>query len=302
MKYAIETFGLTKRFGRLTAVDRLSLGVPTGSIFAFLGPNGAGKTTTIYMMMNILTASKGQARVLGVDSRQLGPRDFARIGYVSENQDLPEWMTAGQFLGYCKKMYPTWDDAFCGHLVRQFRLPLEQRLKNFSRGMKMKAALVSSLAYRPRLLVLDEPFSGLDPLVREEFIDGLLEITASEEWTIFISSHDINEVERLADWVGIVYEGRQKIVARTEDLQDRIRRVRVTLDQPVPVERDLPAAWLLPKFGDRSVEFYDAQFHNGETEQRVRALFPDCREYAVEQLSLRDIFVVLARQYRILDS
>jgi len=118
--------------------------------------------------MNIHKANAGRADVLGVDSRRLGPAEFARIGYVSESQEMPEWMTVEYFLSYLKPFYPTWDDARASELVRQFDLPLKRQLKHLSRRMKMKAALVSSLAYRLKLLVLDEPFSGLDPMVRED--------------------------------------------------------------------------------------------------------------------------------------
>ncbi len=130
--------------------------------------------------------------------------DKARSGIAAsaeENQRLPEWMTVEQLINFCRPMYPTWDPAFCTKLLEEFDLPLDRKLKHLSRGMKMKAALLTSLAYRPRLLVLDEPFSGLDPLVRDEVIRGMLELTEQENWTVLISSHDIDEVERLADWV-----------------------------------------------------------------------------------------------------
>ena len=120
--------------------------------------------------------------MLGIDSRRLGPREFAQIGYVSENQEMPEWMTVEYFLAYLQPFYPTWDDARAKELLRQFDLPLDRKLRHLSRGMRMKAALASSLAYRPKLIVLDEPFTGLDPLVRDEFIEGLLE--NAEETTI----------------------------------------------------------------------------------------------------------------------
>ncbi len=201
MNSVITTQNLTRRYGEVAAVSGLTLTVPEGSIYAFLGANGAGKTTTIKTLMNILTPSSGSARVLGVNSTLLGPKEFAQIGYVSENQRLPEWMTVEQLINFCRPMYPTWDPAFCTKLLEEFDLPLDRKLKHLSRGMKMKAALLTSLAYRPRLLVLDEPFSGLDPLVRDEVIRGMLELTEQENWTVLISSHDIDEVERLADWV-----------------------------------------------------------------------------------------------------
>lgn len=299
MNYAIETHGLTKRFGKTVAVQGLDLAVPEGSIFAFLGPNGAGKTTTIKTLVNIMRPTKGSSAVLGVDSLKLGPEEFAQIGYVSENQEMPEWMRVDKFLKYCKAMYPTWDDGFCKDLIDQFDLPMKQKLKSLSRGMKMKAALVSSLAYRPKLLIFDEPFSGLDPLVREEFVSGMLDITENENWTIFISSHDIDEVERLADWVGIVDGGLLKTVEKTESLQSRFRRIEVTLSDPIEGEVAFPEHWLLPEKQDRAVHFIDSQYAEGKSEEKIREIFPNCSDVEVSGMSLREIFIAFAKKFKI---
>src|SRR5580704_966320 len=213
----IETNDLSRRYGRADALHGLNLSVPAGSIFAFIGPNGAGKTTTIKVLMNLLEPTGGMARVLGVDSRRLGPREREKIGYVSENQKLPDWMTVRQLLDYCRPFYPTWDRDLEVKLLRQFELPPDRKVRHLSRGMMMKAALLTSLPYRPKLLVLDEPFSGLDPLVRDEFVRGMLEVSLQSEWTIFISSHDINEVEQLADRVGLIDGGRMLFAEPIED-------------------------------------------------------------------------------------
>ena len=189
----IQCSQLTKKYRRTAALDALNLSVPEGSIYALIGPNGAGKTTLIKTLVNILRPTSGTSSVLGVPSSRLSPKEFAQIGYVSENQDMPEWMTIDYFLRYLKPFYPTWDDARAAEMLKQFNLPTDRKLKQLSRGMKMKASLVSSLAYRPKLIILDEPFSGLDPLVRDEFIEGLLESAAGA--TIFISSHDLAEIE-----------------------------------------------------------------------------------------------------------
>lgn len=300
MKYAIETKKLTKNFGKLNAVDALDLQIPQGSIFAFLGPNGAGKTTTINMLMNIISPTKGEASVIGIDSKKLTPKDMERIGYVSENQELPEWMTVEKFINYCKPMYSTWDNGFCAELLKQFDLPLKQKIKTFSRGMKMKVALVSALAFRPKLLILDEPFSGLDPLVREEFIDGLLEITGNKDWTILISSHDINEVERLADWVGIIHLGKKKLVEETESLQRRFRSLEVTLSDFVKDKNDYPEEWLSVKHKDRIVKFVDSQYSEQKSKDKIKQIFPNSTDIRVSGMTLREIFVILAKQYRMI--
>jgi len=297
MNNAIETKALTKRFGKNVAVQSLDLAVPAGSIFAFLGPNGAGKTTTIKSLMNIMAPTEGSSTVLGVDSQKLGPKEFAQIGYVSENQEMPDWMTIKQFLKYCRTMYPTWDDKFCDDLITQFNLPMKQKIKSLSRGMKMKAALISSLAYRPKLLVCDEPFSGLDPLVRDEFITGVLDITEEENWTIFISSHDIDEVERLADWVGIIDKGVLKVIEKTDDLQQRFRRVEVTLEEPVAGDIAFPKEWYLGQQQGRTVHFVDSQHTDGD--EKIREMFPNCTNVEMFGMSLREIFVVFAKQFMI---
>jgi ABC-2 type transport system ATP-binding protein len=215
MNPIIETRQLTKRFRRSTAVDGLDLEIPEGAVTAFLGPNGAGKTTTIKCMLNLLRADSGTARVLGCEASALGPEQFRRIGYVSENQELPDWMSVRQLLDYVRPMYPDWDPEFEKRMLREFELPTSTSLRSLSRGQRMKASLLSSLAYRPKLVVLDEPFSGLDPLVRDEFLHGLLELTETEGWTVFVSSHDIEEVERLADRVAIIDRGRLRSATST---------------------------------------------------------------------------------------
>jgi len=296
----IETEGLTRRFGRARAVDGLTFHVPEGAIYAFLGPNGAGKTTTIQTLLNILRPTSGVARVLGVETTRFGPAQMARIGYVSENQKLPESMTVSRFLAWYKPMYPTWDDAFCAQLLRRFDLPPDRKLRNLSRGMKMKAALLASIAYRPRLLILDEPFSGLDPLMRDEFIQGVLELSEQEKWTVFVSSHDIDEVERLADWVGILNTGKLHLSEASESLQRRFRRVEFA----VPEEnRKLPAAlpreWMVAEVAGHTVRFVAGDYAAGTTEAKIAQLFPGAARITVAMMPLREIFLALARTFRI---
>ena len=296
---AIETNNLIKCFGRKKAVGGLNLAVPYNGIYGFLGPNGAGKTTTIKMIMNILKPTSGSATVMGVPSTKLGPENLLHIGYVSENQDMPDWMTVKYFLDYCKSLYPQWDDKFCKELIAQFDLSLNQKLRDLSRGMKMKAALISALAYRPKLLILDEPFSGLDSLVREELISGFLEITRDQEWTIFISSHDLDEVERLADWVGIIDHAQLKIQEEAASLIQRFKKVEVTLKEPLSTRSNLPDTWLLHKADEFKVTFIDSRYQSGETENKVKELYPQQSNIQVLPQNLKEIFVVLARQYKI---
>ncbi|MDB6092530.1 MAG: transporter [Verrucomicrobia bacterium] len=293
----IETHQLSRRYGRADALHGLDLSVPQGSIFAFIGPNGAGKTTTIKVLMNLLEPTSGSARVLGVDSRKLTPRERRQIGYVSENQKLPEWMTVDQLMRYCRPFYPTWDIDLETKLMRQFELPKDRQLKHLSRGMLMKAALLSSLAYRPRLLVLDEPFSGLDPLVRDEFIKGALEVSQQEEWTIFISSHDINEVEQLADWVGIIDSGRLNLAEPIADLQGRFRRIEVTAGGEELALAELPETWLEVERVDNFLRAIETRYTDESFAACRRGRFAQL-EITAKPMTLREIFVVVARVNR----
>ncbi len=297
----IETHQLSRKYGRSDALHGLDLSVPAGSIFAFIGPNGAGKTTTIKVLMNLLEPTGGSARVLGVDSLQAAPlANVRQIGYVSENQKLPDWMTVDQLMRYCRPLYPTWDRDLEKKLLRQFELPPDRQLRHLSRGMLMKTALLSSLAYRPKLLVLDEPFSGLDPLVRDEFIKGALEVSQQEEWTIFISSHDINEVEQLADWVGIIDAGRLHLAEPVADLQARFRRIEITSGgEELPAEP--PATWLEVERVDNYVRAIESRYSEKSFEQYRRGRLAEI-EFTAKPMTLREIFVVLARVNRTLSA
>jgi ABC-2 type transport system ATP-binding protein len=292
MSSPISTHNLSKVFRRTEAVHALDLDVPEGSIYALIGPNGAGKTTTIKLLMNILRASAGTAEVLGVDSRRLSPREFARIGYVSENQEMPEWMTVDYFLRYLKPFYSTWDDALAADLVRQFELPLDRKLRHLSRGMRMKVALASSLAYRPELVVLDEPFTGLDALVRDEFTRSLLE--RAEGTTILISSHDLAEIENFASHVGYLDEGRLRFTEEMGTLADRFRQVEITFDGTPPVLALWPAGWMQPETSSALLRFIDSHFDAARTPAEIQRLFPAARNVEFHAMSLREIFVALA--------
>jgi ABC-2 type transport system ATP-binding protein len=298
MNHTIETQNLTRRFGKTEAVNNLSIRVPQGSVFAFLGPNGAGKTTTIKLLMNIIEPTAGSSTVMGVNSNQLGPREFRQIGYVAEDQKMPEWMTVGQFLDYVKPLYPTWDETFCRNLLKQFDLPSDRKLKHLSRGMRMKTVLVSSLAYRPRLLVLDEPFTGLDPLVRDELIRGILELTEQEQWTVFVSSHDIDEVERLTDWVGIIDAGHLRECESVESLQARFRQIQVAVADENEIPRKIPDHWLSFEKEGHAVRFVESRFDPSGGEAAIQSVWPGCASIGASPMSLREIFLALAKTYR----
>ena len=292
----VRTEALKRRFGKTLAVNGINLAVPEGSIFALVGSNGAGKTTLIKLLMNILQPNEGTSTVLGMDSRQLKGKAFERIGYVSENQELPEGMSVGGMLDYFRAFYPTWDRILERQLIRQFDLPLDRKIKHLSRGMKMKAAFASSLAYRPRLIVLDEPFSGLDPLVRDELIEGLLE--RAPETTIFLSSHDLAEIESFSSHVGYLENGRLLFSEEMVVLNQRFREVTVTLENPVPLPVNLPMTWLQPQTADCVLRFVHSDFNALSSRRELAERFPSARNIEIDPMSLRSIFLAIAKSGR----
>ena len=296
---AIECDRLSRAFGRTQAVRELTLTVPAGSFFALLGPNGAGKTTALKLLLNLQRPDAGVSRVLGCDSTRLTAAHFRRIGYVAEGQDLPEWMTVAQLLAYCRPLYPTWDDALAARLLAMFDLPADRALKKLSRGMKMKAALLSNLAFRPELMVLDEPFSGLDPLVRDDFIQGLLELPGDDRpRTFVVSSHDIDEVERLCDDVGFMAAGRLLIHEPADALRARFRRIEIVGDNLASRAAAPPPAWREVRQPAANVlQFVHTAFAADTGERELAAQFPG-GSVALRAMTLREIFLVLARQQR----
>jgi ABC-2 type transport system ATP-binding protein len=297
----IEVHKLWKKFGRTDAVQDLSFAVPEGSAFALIGANGAGKTTTIKVLMNILEPTRGSASVLGVDSRKISPRELAQIGYVSENQDMPEKLTVAQFLAYLRPFYPNWDIELEKSLLRQLRLPLDRKIGNLSHGMRMKMSLACALPFRPKLLVLDEPFSGLDPLVRDEFMEGLLQ--QAGEMTILISSHELGEIDGVATHVAFLDEGKLLFQESMSDLVGRFREVHVTLDHNGTPTKEIattpfPECWLRIRTVGNVLSFVDTQFSESDVNERLRSLVGHVKTVDTQPMALRTIFTTLARAAR----
>jgi len=299
MDYAIETDGLTCRYRRTLAVDGLTMRVPLGGIYALIGPNGAGKTTTLSTILNLREPDRGSARVLGCESRRLGPADFARIGYVSEGQQLPEHLTVAELEAYCRPFYPTWDAAFAGELRARFDLDPARRLRTLSRGTRLKAAFLVALAPRPSLLVLDEPFSGLDPVVRDDLTTGLLSLADRDGWSVLLTSHEMDDIERLADHVGFLEHGRLEVEEPIGTLLERFVRVEVDVPDGAPIPDRRPASWLGFTVEGRAVRFAESRM-SPDADAEWRAAFPGAR-IETARMSLRDVFVALARASRTQD-
>jgi ABC-2 type transport system ATP-binding protein len=296
MNSAIRTHDLVKKFYRVTALDHLNLDVPEGAIYALVGPNGAGKTTAIKVLMNIFPPTSGRAEVLGTDSTHIAGRGFTSIGYVSENQELPGWMRIDEFLAYLRPFYPTWDRAVESGLAKQYGLPLERKLGKLSPGVRMKAALLSALAYHPKLIVLDEPFGGLDPLVRDELIEGMLE--RASEATIFVASHDLAEIENVASHVGYLEEGWLRFSEDMAALVERFREVELTFDAAPALQEKWPESWMQVDASGAVVRFIESRFDEERTRSQIRRLFGNLRDTTFTPMSLRSIFLAMAKAGR----
>jgi ABC-2 type transport system ATP-binding protein len=290
----VETQGLTKKYGRFEAVEDLDLRVPEGSVFALIGANGAGKTTTIRLLMNILRADRGEAHVLGTPSNRLAPGDFQRIGYVSESQKLPDRLSLAHYFEYLRSLYPAWDRALETQLCAQFELPPTRKIRHLSHGMRMKALLVGALAYRPKLLVLDEPLSGLDTLVRDEVVNGLLQ--QAGDTTILISSHELAEIESFTTHVAFMQNGRLLLQEAIENLQARFREVHVTLSAVKELPQPLPQGWLLPTIEGHRLRFIAAHYEgDGPLYQELTRHFGAVK-MECEPMSLRAVASSLMQQ------
>jgi ABC-2 type transport system ATP-binding protein len=292
----IRIENLWKKFGRFEALRGLSFDVPDGSAFAMIGANGAGKTTTIKVLMNILEPTRGSATLLGVNSRKISAQELAQIGYVSENQGMPSRLTVEEYTTYLRLFYPTWDRDLESSISRQLRLPLDRRIGDLSHGMRMKMALMCALPYRPKLLILDEPFSGLDPLVRDEFMEGLLD--QAGEMTILISSHELGEIDGVATHVAFLDEGKLLFQESMSDLTGRFREVHVTLDVEAKRPNQTPKEWIEMRTMGNVLTFVDSGFDESGLSERIRSRINGVREIDSQPMALRSIFTTLARAAR----
>jgi ABC-2 type transport system ATP-binding protein len=211
--------GLTRRFGANVALDQVSLVVPRGIVFGLVGANGAGKTTLIKHVLGLLKAEAGSVRVFGRDPVADPAGVLARVGYVSEEHDLPGWMRVWELLRYTQAFFPRWDPAYAEELRGRFELDPDAKVKQLSRGQRARASLLVALAHRPELLVLDEPSSGLDPLVRRDILEAIIRAIADEGRTVLFSSHLLHEVERVSDHVTMINQGKIVFSAPLDDIK-----------------------------------------------------------------------------------
>jgi ABC-2 type transport system ATP-binding protein len=214
---------LTRRFGATTALASVSVSMPRGAVYGLVGANGAGKTTLIKHILGLLRAESGSVRVFGLDPVADPVAVLSRIGYLSEENDLPGWMRVDELIRYSRAFYPAWDDGYADELRQTFALDPTAKITNLSKGQKARAGLLIALAHRPELLVLDEPSSGLDPVVRRDILGAVIRTIADEGRTVLFSSHLLGEVEQVADHVTMIHHGKIVLSAPLDAIRESHR-------------------------------------------------------------------------------
>ncbi len=293
MTPAIQLHALSKRFGKTVALDDVSFSVPQGVVCALLGANGAGKTTAIRILLGLESPDSGTSEVLGMSTAKQSLDIRRRVGYVAEKPPLYDWMRVGEIGWFAAGFYPPGYEASYSSYIARFGLDSKQKIKHLSKGMRSKVALSLALAHAPDLLILDEPTSGLDPLVRREFLESMADVAASGR-TVLLSSHQVSEVERVADIVVILLGGKLIAFESLDDLKRGVKEVVATLpaiDTPAP---EMPGQVLAhAKFG------CDHQWMVRELdESRLQETLPPIGSFSVRQPNLEDILLVMLRESR----
>jgi ABC-2 type transport system ATP-binding protein len=288
--FAIKSDKLCKNFGSIHALKNVRIQVPKGSVYALLGENGAGKTTLMRVLLGLFHADCGTASILNTPLDKINHNSFKKISFVAESQTTPGWMTVENYLNYHKLFYDSWDDIYCKTLVNLLELPLDRRFKNLSRGQRMKAQVIRAASFKPELLLMDEPLSGLDPLVREQVTSVMVELTAQHGSTILVSSHDIDDIEKCSDHCGMLLSGELKIQSEISSLQKSFRLVRAFISKEANQPLNLPNNWTLKTSSKEGFEAYTFGIEEKEIHSFLKQIDPNCRVELIP-LSLKESFL-----------
>ncbi|MBA3241226.1 MAG: ABC transporter ATP-binding protein [Acidobacteria bacterium] len=291
---AIETENLGRKFGTFDAVRGVNMNVQRGTVFGLLGINGAGKSTIIKMIVGHLRPSTGVVRVLGRTLEQDLVEIRSRVAYVSEDRYLYEWMTVAEAIKFTRAFHSTWDDEKAEHLLKRFSLPPDKKIKQLSRGNRARVCLLLALSFNPELIILDEPTSGLDPIVRRDFIENIVSEISEEGKTVLFSSHIVEEVERVADYVGIINDGELLLTSSVDDIKASYKRIRYATNGMRPELAGVPGI-----LGVENGRHEQVLTVKGWGEDTVRALgLRGIAEPEVLPISLEEIFVSTVRAER----
>jgi ABC-2 type transport system ATP-binding protein len=283
----IQTRGLTKYFGGKAAVYELNLAVPRGCVFAFLGRNGSGKTTTIRMLMGLMQPTRGTGTILGHDIRALTPEIRARIGYLTEEHQLYAWMSVKECGEFQSKFFGKWNHRIFRGVTGHFGLKPTARVKDLSRGERAGLCLALTLAPEPELLMLDDPGMGLDPVARRALVEAMIFLTRKSDRTIFFSSHDLSDVERVADYIAVFDRSVLRACCPLEKFQESVRQTRLRFRGAPPALPKIPG--LLQAIRTDSELRVTCVKTDGEAEKILQTLAP--LEIETMSLNLEDAFI-----------
>jgi ABC-2 type transport system ATP-binding protein len=239
----VSIANLSRKFGAKLALNDVSFDVRRGSVFGLVGENGAGKTTLIKHILGLLRAESGTVRVFGRNPVADPVAVLGNIGYLSEQPDLPDWMRVDEFVRYSRAFYPKWDDGYAEELRRQFGLDPASRVRTLSKGQRAKLGLLAAQAHRPDLLLLDEPSSGLDPIVRSDILAAIIRTVSDEGRTVFFSSHLLEEIERVSDHIAMLHQGKLVLCGQLDDVKARHHRITLRFDTQPAQPPAVPGAW-----------------------------------------------------------
>jgi ABC-2 type transport system ATP-binding protein len=292
---AIELLGVSRSFGSgndiTLAVDNLTLSVPRGSVYGLLGANGAGKTTSIRMMVSHLKPDSEQVRVLGEDPAEYTSDTRRRIAYISENMQIPKWMSMEDAVGFCKPLYPQWNEPLYQELLKTFDLKPSRRYEESSKGQRRAMCIIIALCQEPEVLIMDEPASGLDTLARRHFLKELLKVTCDENKTVLFSSHILGDIERTVDRVAILMRGKMVLEGELDTLKERVRRITFRAESGNPAEPTGNLFQTLRNIRERgSLQWVVTDFEE-EKMIRLRESLPDSVAVEAEGFNLEELFL-----------
>jgi ABC-2 type transport system ATP-binding protein len=239
----VDVNDLSRSFEHKAALDGVSFRATAGQVYGLVGSNGAGKTTLLKHLLGLLRATSGSVHVFGLDPVRDPVGVLSRVGYLSEERELPDWMRIDELMRYTQAYHPTWDASYARELLDTFALDPAKKIKDLSKGMRAQAGLIAAVAYRPELLILDEPSSGLDAVVRRDILDAIVRAVADDGRTVIFSSHLLDEVERMSDHVTLMHQGRVTLSGVLDDVRHDYQRSRVRfaehLDRPPALDTAL---------------------------------------------------------------
>lgn len=289
-EHLIRIHQLQKHYGKTQVLKGLDMLVPAGSVYGLLGRNGTGKTTTLRILMDLIRPSAGQIELMGHAPAELPLKLRQQLGYSSDSMQLIPWLSVDEILNYNGSFYPDWDPEYVRLWLKRLELNQNKRVFSLSRGDRQKLALIMAIGHRPRLLILDEPAGGLDPLARQEFLESLIELIHEAGTTIVLSSHQMSDLERIADQIGLMVDGRMRLQMPMETFTSSSRRFQL-LSQAIHPQTRIELSGLVHQNARSGLLEGVVENWSPQSEQKLLQMFPEAR-IETRPLSLEELFLV----------